>query len=99
MDKIVRNLIGPTVSRLRTEKGLSQAELAAKCQTQGWDVSRDIIAAIEGQVRCVTESEIVLLAAVLLVEPASLLPSKRAAISFASMPKIEPRKKKRWFGR
>ncbi len=99
MDKVVRNLVGPVIRRLRNEKSLSQEELAAKCQTQGWDISRDIVASIEGQTRCVTESEIVLLAAALSVAPSQLLPTRKAAISFAATPKIEPRKKRKWFGR
>lgn len=95
MQKVTRNLVGPLVRKLRTERNLSQEELASKCQAAGWDISRDIVAAIEGQVRCVTESEIVLLAVVLSIEPGQLLPSKKAAISFASLPKMNFTKNKK----
>jgi len=42
--------------------------------------SRDIIAAIEGQIRCVTDVEIVGLAAALRVTEKQLLPSRTAAL-------------------
>lgn len=93
MEKAPRNLIGPTVRRLRTQRDLSQSELAAKCQAHGWDVSRDIIAAIEGQVRCVTESESVALAAILKVTPQELLPSQ--ALVFKTFASIPPHPKKK----
>lgn len=69
-----QNIIGPQVARVRYQQGLSQTELAAKCQLAGWDASRGIIAGIEGQVRCVTDSEFVLLAQVFGVSLESLLP-------------------------
>lgn len=71
-----KNIVGPQVSRLRTRTGLSQARLAANCQLMGWDVSRGIIAAIEGRVRCVTDREFVLLAQVFGVSLEELLPGK-----------------------
>jgi transcriptional regulator with XRE-family HTH domain len=78
--KTVRNLIGPKVRMLRNQQGLSQAKLAAKCQMAGWDVSRDMIAAIEGQVRRVTEIELVGLAKILNVCGDSLLPDQKRAM-------------------
>ena len=78
--KTVRNLVGPTIRALRNQQNLSQAKLAAKCQMVGWDVSRDMIAAIEGQVRCVTEVELVGLSKILNVCEESLLPERKAAM-------------------
>lgn len=69
-----QNIVGPQVARLRYQLGLSQTELAAKCQRAGWDASRGIIAGIEEQVRCVTDSEFVLLAQLFGVSLESLLP-------------------------
>ena len=63
---------------LRNKLGLSQAQLAAKCQLAGWDVSRDIVARIELQVRCVTDIELVTLAGVLRVPVDALLPKRRS---------------------
>lgn len=66
--------MGAQIRRLRCEKGLSQPELAAKCQRLGWDVGRDIIARIEGKIRLVTDSELVFLARALEVPLVSLFP-------------------------
>jgi predicted transcriptional regulator len=65
MTKKPRNICGPKVRRIRVNLGLSQPELAAKCQRAGWDVSRDIIARIEGQTRWVADFELVKLAKIL----------------------------------
>lgn len=75
-----RNLIGPTVRKLRSQKGWSQSQMAAKCQVLGWNISRDMLAGIEGQRRRITEAEIAVLAVVLKVSPVVLLPSARESI-------------------
>jgi transcriptional regulator with XRE-family HTH domain len=69
-----RNVIGPIVRKLRYKQKLSQVQLAARCQLHGWNASRDMIAAIEGQVRCVTDTEILKLAKVLKVPFHTLFP-------------------------
>lgn len=74
MKHAARNLIGPHVRRLRVERGLTQSGLAAKLQRCGWDVSREIVAQIEGRTRYVVDTEIAFLAAVLAVEVSALLP-------------------------
>jgi len=71
-----KNVCGPSIARLRSKAGLSQSELAAKCQLIGWDVSRDIIARIEGRVRWVGDYELALLARVLGVSIVELLPKE-----------------------
>ena len=71
-----KNIVGPQVIRLRNKIGLSQAGLAAKCQRMGWDISRGIIAGIEGRVRCVTDREFVLLAHVFGVSLEELVSGK-----------------------
>jgi transcriptional regulator with XRE-family HTH domain len=57
-----RNIVGPLIRELREKNGLTQAELVAKVNLAGWDVSRDIIARIEGQIRWVADFELVKLA-------------------------------------
>jgi len=57
-----KNLVGEHVRRLRYQLGLSQEELAARCQRQGWDVDRFTIARIEGGTRWVGDFEVVELA-------------------------------------
>lgn len=74
-EKKLLNVCGPQVSRLRTKLGLSQPAFAAKCQLAGWDVSRDVIARIEGQVRCVEDSELAMLARILHVKLEELYPA------------------------
>jgi len=69
-----KNVIGPVVHRRRSELGWSQAKLAAECQLAGWDVSRGIIAAIEGRVRWVGDYEIALLAKILVISIEAFYP-------------------------
>lgn len=78
-----KNLVGPQLSQLRNQAGLSQAALAAKCQRMGWDISRGIVAGIEGRVRCVTEWELLLLARALGVPLEALLPRPGAELQKA----------------
>ena len=67
------NICGPQVRKIRSRLGWSQPRLAAECQLAGWDVSRDIIARIEGQTRWVGDFELVRLAAVLGVAASELI--------------------------
>ena len=78
------NIIGQTISRLRTTRGLSQAALAAKCQRLGLDISREVLARIEGRVRCVTDAEIAFFAKALGVEIGELFERKSIAALFHS---------------
>ncbi len=75
------NIIGPAVRRLRIRAGLSQPAFAAKCQIAGWDISRDIVARIEGGVRCVDDRELLKLAEVLGCSMQSLFPKKSQGMS------------------
>ena len=69
-----RNIVGPQVMRLRTQKGWSQSDFAAACQRIGWDVSRGVIARIEGGIRWVADAEVLQLARVLSVSVPELFP-------------------------
>jgi len=66
-------MIGPRLRSLREAEGLTQAELAARLQLAGWDISRETLAKVESQVRCVTDRELVRFAEALEVEPNELL--------------------------
>jgi len=57
-----QNIVGPVVRRIRYQRGLTQAMLAARCCRLGWDIGENTIAKIEGQFRCVTDREAALLA-------------------------------------
>ena len=66
-------MIGPMLRSLREAEGLTQAELAARLQLSGWDISRETLAKVESQVRCVTDRELVRFAEALEVDPSDLL--------------------------
>ena len=68
-----RNIVGPQVRRVRVQIGLSQQELAGKCQLIGWDVGRETIAKIEGRTRWVADFELLNLSKALEVHPMVLL--------------------------
>lgn len=72
-----RNIVGPQVMRIRDGKAMSQADLATACQLAGWDVSRGVIARIEGGVRWVSDSELLELASVLKVPVQDLYPASK----------------------
>jgi transcriptional regulator with XRE-family HTH domain len=69
------NIIGPQVRRFRTARGLSQEAFAAKCQLLGLDISREVLARIEGRVRFVTDAELIVIARALAVELVALFPT------------------------
>ena len=62
------NVIGPQVRNLREQQGLTQDELAAKCNLVGWNISRSTLAKVESKVRRVTDNEVALLANALKVD-------------------------------
>jgi transcriptional regulator with XRE-family HTH domain len=72
-----RNIVGPQVMRLRNTRGWSQEQMAAACQLKGWDVSRGVIARIEGGVRWVADFELLELAAILQVPVPDLYPADK----------------------
>lgn len=63
-----RNMVGPQIRRLRSERGLSQPKMVELLQRKGWDISRDTLAKIEDQRRWVSDFEVAFLADVLKVE-------------------------------
>lgn len=70
----LKNIIGPLLGKVRQGRGISQEEMADRCQLIGWDIARDTITRIEGGKRLVADYEILLLAKALKINPASLLP-------------------------
>ena len=71
-----RNLVGPQIRKLRSQQGLTQPMLAARCRRWGWDLSRETLAKIETQFRWVADFELICLANALRVEPSELWPVK-----------------------
>jgi len=72
-----KNIVGPEVRKLRDQKGLTQEMFAARCTVLGLDLSRATLSKIEAQLRCVTDTELVVLAEALKVDVTALLPLKK----------------------
>lgn len=70
MDEL--NIVGRYVKMLRVEQGLTQEQLAARCNLQGFDLSRGTLAKIESNIRQVTDIEVILLSRALNVKVAEL---------------------------
>ena len=68
-----KNIIGSRLETLRREKGLSQAQLAARMQTMNVNIDQQMISRIERNLRIVTDYELVCFSRVLGVEEKSLL--------------------------
>lgn len=68
-----RNIVGPIVRELREQHGLTQAQLAAKINVLGWDISRETLAKIESQIRWVADFELLELAKALETPAAEFL--------------------------
>jgi transcriptional regulator with XRE-family HTH domain len=73
------NVIGPQVRKLRERKGWTQAQLAAKLQLIGWDISRESVTRLEGHERRVPDLELFALAKVLGVSSDELFPKNLRA--------------------
>jgi transcriptional regulator with XRE-family HTH domain len=58
-------LVGPMVREFRIRAGLTQKELAARCQERGLELTRGTLANIESKVRFTTACELFILARVL----------------------------------
>jgi len=82
----LKNIVGSRVRELRNRVGWSQEMLAAKCQMAGWDISRSIVAAIEGRVRWVGDFELVTLASIFRVSPSELFPTGPALHELSPRP-------------
>jgi len=66
------NTVGPRVRQIREQQKLTQEQFVARCNVQGWDISRATLAKIESRVRRVTDFEVLMLAKCLKVEVGEL---------------------------
>ena len=74
-----QNIVGPQVRKMRDQQNMTQEALAARCGVLGWDLSRGTLSKIEAQLRCVTDTELRVLADALKVGLDDLYPPKRKA--------------------
>ena len=68
-----RNLIGTRVEKKKKKKGMKQKELLAQLQVNGVDMNASGLSKLEGQIRYVTDVELVALADILEVSVDYLL--------------------------
>jgi len=73
----VQNIVGPQVRKLRYAQDMTQAVLAARCEVLGLEMSRATLSKIEAQLRCVTDSELQMLAKALKVPLQKLYPLEK----------------------
>lgn len=57
-----KNLIGKRVEQLRKENNMQQMDLLAQLQINGVDISASSLSKLEGQIRAVTDLELLALA-------------------------------------
>lgn len=67
------NLVGARVESIRKKKGMRQKELLAQLQVNGVDMNASGLSKLEGQIRFVTDIELVALADILEVSVDTLL--------------------------
>lgn len=72
-----KNIIGKKVEEERKSKGLKQKDFLAKLQVKGIDLSASGLSKLEGQVRLVTDKELVAIADVLNISTDTLLGNVR----------------------
>lgn len=60
-----RNIIGSNVEEIRKQKGMKQKELLAQLQVRGLDMNASALSKLEGQVRMVTDRELLALSEIL----------------------------------
>ena len=68
-----KNLVGARVLQRRKELGMSQKDLLARLQVEGVDLNSSGLSKIEGQIRGVSDKELVALSSVLNISVAELL--------------------------
>jgi transcriptional regulator with XRE-family HTH domain len=68
-----RNLVGARVELARRNQGMKQRELLARLQVEGIDLNASALSKIEGQIRMVTDFELLALSKVLNVSVEWLL--------------------------
>lgn len=71
------NIVGPQIRKERCRLGLSQEQLAARCQMGGLDISRSTLAQIEIRFRYISDEELFIVASVLGLTPNDLYPRER----------------------
>jgi transcriptional regulator with XRE-family HTH domain len=72
--KYPANIVGSQIRKLRKKLGLTQEQLAARCQLESLDISRSTLGQIEARLRYVSDEELIVLASLLGVTADQLYP-------------------------
>ena len=70
------NVVGPRIRQGRRKLGLTQEQLATRCQLAGLDIGRSTLGQIEARLRYVTDAELIILASLLGVALETLYPDE-----------------------
>jgi transcriptional regulator with XRE-family HTH domain len=70
------NIVGPEIRKLRYQQEMTQELLAARCSILGFEVSRGTLSKIEAQLRCVSDTELLILSKALKVDVNRLFPTR-----------------------
>lgn len=70
------NVTGPQIRKKREMLGMTQDQLAAKCQVLGLDMTRSTLAKIETRIRAVSDHELPFIAKGLKTSVESLFPNR-----------------------
>lgn len=62
-----KNVCGANIERIRKQRGMKQATLAAKMQLQGVDINPCSLSKLEGQTRSATDIELIAISHILCV--------------------------------
>ncbi|MUK42835.1 helix-turn-helix domain-containing protein [Aliivibrio fischeri] len=68
------NIVGAQIRAIRKDKKLTQEQLTAKCNLEGFDISRGTLAKIESGVRQVIDIELVFISKALCIDISKLFP-------------------------
>jgi transcriptional regulator with XRE-family HTH domain len=68
-----KNLIGHKITKLRFERNMKQKELLAKLQIKGIDINPSSLSKLEGQIRPVSDIELMAFSDIFDVSPNDLL--------------------------
>jgi transcriptional regulator with XRE-family HTH domain len=72
----VLNWAGARIREIRLKQGLSQQMISARCEASGLTLSRETLSKIEAQVRCLTDIELLTIAAVLRIKVKEFFPDR-----------------------
>lgn len=75
-----KNLVGARIESIRRNRGMKQKELLAQLQVRGVDINASALSKLEGQLRTVTDIELLAFAEILDVDVFWLLTGKSQQI-------------------